>query len=130
MPKGASDSRDLILIVDDNEDVLNLTDRILTISGYRTVSASNGHDGVVTFQEHQDEIRMVIMDLVMPVMDGREAAARIRELAPSVFILFSSGYVPENEGSPDLIGPLLRKPFKSAELLAFVDEAMSQEHRT
>ena len=115
----ASSSRSTVLIVDDNEDVMNLTQRILSAAGYRTLTAANGYDGVVTFQEHQNEISMVIMDLVMPVMDGREAAAKIRELAPDVFILFSSGFVPADGNEQVLTEPLLKKPFKSRELLDY-----------
>lgn len=118
-------SKNRVLLVDDNEDVLKLTQRILASAGYQTITATNGHDGVVMFEEHQHEISMVIMDLVMPVMDGREAAARIRALAPGIYILFSSGYVPmEDEQTVGLDGPLLRKPFKSRELLDYVAEAM------
>lgn len=121
-PERAS-GKDTILIVDDNPDIVRLSERILSRAGYRTLTAANGHDAVVVFEEHRERIRMVVMDLVMPVMDGREAAARIRELAADVFILFASGYVPEARERPDLPGPLLRKPFKSEALLRYAAES-------
>lgn len=119
----------LILIIDDDDEVRKLNERILASAGYQTISAANGYDGVVIFEERQDEIRMVIMDLVMPVMDGREAVQRIRAISSSVYILFSSGYVPADDGEQMLSEPLLRKPFKSKELLAFAAEAGGTDRR-
>lgn len=105
-------------MADDDLAVLELTSRMLAQAGYEVITASNGHDAEVTFSERKDDISVVILDMVMPVMDGAEAARKIRAIAEDVAILFVSGYVPSS--SESLGDPLLRKPFKMDKLLEMV----------
>ncbi len=117
---GIKPERKLVLVVDDDPEILDLTAKILAQGGYDTVTAVNGHDAFVTFSEHKKEIAIVVMDLVMPVMDGKSAAGKIREIAPGMPIVFASGYSPDGVDASELGGPLLGKPFRSAELLDLV----------
>lgn len=113
----------VILVADDDQEVLRLISLILTRAGYEVIEAANGHDAVVAFDENQDSIVLVILDLVMPVMDGGAAAAKIIDMAPDTRILFASGYAPEGVRFPY---PVLKKPFKTNDLLEMIQESLNQ----
>jgi len=68
----------------------------LESNGYRALVAEDGRDGLSVFQHHKEDIVCVVMDLTMPVMDGRQALERIRETAPSVPVVIISGYSRED----------------------------------
>jgi CheY-like chemotaxis protein len=73
--------------------VLRLLNRtVLEGSGYRVIEAANGNDAVAQFKLHRDEIQLVVMDLVMPKMNGRKAYAEICKIRPGVKVIFISGY--------------------------------------
>jgi len=115
---GMKKHRDKILVVDDDPEVLELTLRTLDAAGYNTVSAANGALALEMLRQVDSDISLVVMDLVMPVMDGRSAGAIIRAEFPDIKILYVSGFDPDS-GSPQvapLNGPLLRKPYRAGEL--------------
>ena len=103
--------------------------RVLDAAGYRTVTADNGHDAVLVYEEHQTEIAMVLLDLVMPIMDGQTAAVRIRALSSRVPILFMTGYVPAGEMEGVRGSTVLRKPFKRDALLEATKGALRETGR-
>ncbi len=123
----AGETSKLILVVDDEAEISDITVQILRSQGYQTLSAVNGKEALEIFAVHRDSIALVILDLVMPVMSGQQAAVEIRKIAPEVNVLFISGYIPESKGRTiQLSAPLLRKPFRSAALLDKVDEILRQ----
>lgn len=81
-----------ILVVDDEQAIRESLTDILEFSGFRVLSADDGKNGIALFQEHQHEINLVILDLLMPGMSGPETLHRLRQLAPTAAILLSSGY--------------------------------------
>ena len=117
-----------ILLAEDDPHVLDLVSSILTQYGYRVVHAANGVEAVQKFSENP-EIRLVLMDIVMPVMNGKEAAEKIRLLQPDAAILFTSGYTAdiikcrsELEESAELV----MKPVKPVVLLEKVREMLDR----
>jgi len=93
-----------ILVVDDEAIIRNLAVRMLGQLGYEVVTANDGQEAVESFSAHAQEIDLVILDLVMPRMSGRDCLARLRAIDPDVRILLSSGYSPD-----DTITELIRK---------------------
>jgi PAS domain S-box-containing protein len=81
-----------ILIADDDEMLRNLTTTILTDVGYSVITASDGMDAVRKFTEHKGSIRLVVLDVIMPKKNGKEAYEEIAALAPDVNVIFMSGY--------------------------------------
>lgn len=81
-----------ILVVDDEQAIRESLTDILEFSGFRVLAADDGKNGIALFQEHQHEIDLVILDLLMPGMSGLETLHRLRQLAPTATILLSSGY--------------------------------------
>ncbi|MFT5542936.1 MAG: PAS domain S-box-containing protein [Glaciecola sp.] len=82
----------LILLVDDEDSILEISIAVLKSLGYRTLTASDGLEALKVFMENKDDISLIIMDVVMPKLGGVEAAARIREIDPNVKIIFNTGY--------------------------------------
>jgi CheY-like chemotaxis protein len=108
-----------ILVAEDDTSVRDLLVMALSSSGYQVLVAENGKEAVEVFRTHQDSVSLILMDIVMPVMNGREALERIRELQPGIACLFISGYGAEILDSHDdaLNGTAIRKPFKLPDLL-------------
>lgn len=81
-----------ILIVDDDDTVRTTLEQALLSLGYSVITAQDGKHGVRVFREHADEIMLVITDIVMPVMEGREAAEEMRKIKPEIPVMFMTGY--------------------------------------
>jgi PAS domain S-box-containing protein len=109
-----------VLVVEDDH-VLRLLNRtVLEKAGYRVVEAANGNDAVTQFDLHRDEIMLVVMDLVMPKMNGRKAYAEICKIRPGVKVIFISGYaidVISEKGISTEGFRFIQKPIKPREYL-------------
>ena len=106
----------LVLIADDNAQLRRLACRVLEKAGYETCTAADGREALELYKERQSEIRLLILDLIMPEMNGQDVAAEVRKLSDDVRILFVSGYVPE-ETQRELKEPIIRKPYTINELM-------------
>jgi PAS domain S-box-containing protein len=123
-PRGVGE---LILIVDDEPNVRQLTATILAQHGYQILTAADGHEALALFAPRPDEIRLVVTDLAMPGLDGAGLARVLRRLKPEVRVLLTSGMADERATGPtgeSPAVPLLRKPFKAATLLHTVHELL------
>jgi PAS domain S-box-containing protein len=81
-----------VLVGEDNPDVRAMLKLVLEQSGYTVVEAVDGEDAVARFAEHRDDVRLAILDVVMPGKNGREAGNEILAMKPGVGILYLSGY--------------------------------------
>jgi PAS domain S-box-containing protein len=118
-----------ILLAEDEEMVRNLTTRILEMAGYRVLVADNGRRAHKLWVEKNQEIDIVVMDMVMPQMGGRELSELILEDRPDARILFISGYDSESFRAPmdlDETKNILLKPFNRELLLNRVREILDR----
>ncbi|HEX5399158.1 MAG TPA: ATP-binding protein [Verrucomicrobiae bacterium] len=111
-----------VLVVDDEALLLRMAETILTEFGYKVLAADGGQKALAILARNEPRVDLVITDLVMPGMSGRELVDRIRQLAPSTRILCMSGYLLSADKQPG--APFLRKPFTSRELLARVRQVV------
>jgi PAS domain S-box-containing protein len=81
-----------ILVVEDNAQVRSLAMTLLGQFGYRAIEARDGEEAVSVFSRHQHEINLVLMDVIMPKMNGKAAYDAIRAITPDIRVLFTSGY--------------------------------------
>jgi hypothetical protein len=105
----------------------DVTRRILIRHGYQVLTAANGHDAVKLVQGSPDRIDLLLTDVVMPHMLGKEVAERVRALRPGIRVLFMSGYAQPVFGAEGLLEPgvtLVEKPFTEASLLAKVKDVL------
>ncbi|MFO0755559.1 MAG: PAS domain S-box protein [Byssovorax sp.] len=85
-------TRGLVLVVDDEETLLGFAARSLRALGYEALTAASGKEAVAIAREQGDRIALVILDLVMPEMNGSKTFAALREIAPDLKVLLASGY--------------------------------------
>ena len=117
-----------ILIVDDEDIVRGLLARTLRDAGYRVCQASHGAAAIGLLEQQAPAIDLVICDLVMPVLGGREVAEWLKEHCPGLPLLFISGYPRtylEAHALYDPSVPMLRKPFLPSRLLESVEELLA-----
>lgn len=81
-----------VLIVEDEPAMREVTRRILSRSGYTVIAPATGHEAIEIAASHTGDIDVLLTDVVMPQMLGKEAAERIHALRPGVTVLFMSGY--------------------------------------
>ena len=81
-----------ILVAEDYDSVRDLIKQVLETFGYKVVVAVDGEDAVAKFIENKDEIKLVILDVIMPKMNGKETCEKILQLNPDMKCLFTSGY--------------------------------------
>jgi len=120
---------EVILLADDNEHVREIMQEVLQNFGYRVLSAENGKQALMLYCDHASEIKLALLDIVMPVMGGVEAARRLRELNPDLPILFLSGYEKgvspgEQPQTEDI--PVLTKPVDLAELSQHIHKSIKK----
>jgi PAS domain S-box-containing protein len=116
-----------ILVVEDEAMVRGLAVRCLTEQGYRVVEARTSGEALAYVEEHPAGVDLVVSDVVMPVMGGRELSQRIIRVAPRLPVLFMSGYTGEDvvqRGLLDPGAPFEQKPFSPESLARKVREML------
>jgi len=117
-----------ILVVDDEDIVRGLVARSLREDGYRVLQASHGAAAIGLLELQAQAVSLVICDLVMPIMGGREVSDWMKEHCPELPLLFISGYPRaylEAHHLYDPKVPMLRKPFLPSRLLETVEELVA-----
>jgi PAS domain S-box-containing protein len=115
----------LVLVVDDEVAVREVTRQTLEASGYRVLVAADGAEAVARFARHREDVAVVVTDMMMPVMDGAATITALRRIDPDVRIIAASGLGQGARGAEgaDTVG-FLTKPFTSRTLLAAIAEAL------
>ena len=106
---------ELIMVVDDEQSVREMVSVGLTTQGYRVIAAANGADAIVLFEQQAGEVRLVLLDTDMPVLNGQATIPLLQALAPAVPIILMSGELEPTLDSATNSG--LSKPFQLEELL-------------
>jgi two-component system, cell cycle sensor histidine kinase and response regulator CckA len=126
-PSVASTGTETILLVEDEEIVRKLARNVLASKGYSVLEAPGGSAALSLCERHPGRINLVIVDVMLPEMTGRELAVRLKEKLPGVGILFVSGYAEDDvlrKGSSEPAGAFLAKPYSPAHLLGKVREVI------
>lgn len=107
-----------ILVVDDEEAVRHLASRMLTWTGYQALEASHGREAIATIEQHAGAIHLVLTDIKMPGMNGRELGRHVEQRWPGKPILYMSGFASEvfQGGLLESGAPFLSKPFTQEDL--------------
>ena len=122
-------SRETILVVEDEANLRRLTRQFLENQGYIVVEAADGAAAVQICVAHQGTIHLLLTDVIMPGMNGRELAQRVSEIRPNMKVLYMSGYTENaigHNGTLDAGITLLQKPFTLHALKAKVREVLDQ----
>lgn len=120
---GVNGPKQTVLVVDDEEGLRALVCRTLRAEGYSTLEASHGAEALELVETAPAPVDLVVTDMVMPGMDGRELGRRLAQRWPSLPILYISAYDVNDifrRGSPRSSAPFLQKPFAADGLLTIV----------
>jgi CheY-like chemotaxis protein len=123
VPKGET-----VLVVEDSAALREVTKRIFTRNGYQVITAANGPEALDIACAHAGEIHLLVTDVVMPHMLGKEVAEKMRAIKPEIEVLFMSGYarpVLTSQGRLDPNVALVEKPFSEADLLAMAGQVLN-----
>lgn len=113
-----------VLIVDDEELLLTMSEMVLTSFGYRVLTAANGRQALDIIERSDSHVDLVVTDLVMPHMDGHQLIQHLQNVAPGLRIICTSGnFRPSNR---ELGVTYMQKPFTSQDLLRVVKEAFQR----
>jgi PAS domain S-box-containing protein len=116
-----------VLIVDDDEAVCRLTKRILQSAGYTVLTASSGGEAVLLLERHDGPVHLMLTDMVMPQVSGRELATQLTNIRPRMKVLYMSGYTDDTilrRGLLDQAAHFIAKPYTTAELTRTVREVL------
>jgi len=127
LSKGGAET---ILMVDDEEVVLDVGKEMLRQLGYTVLEARGGREAVEIYEEDKGKIDLVLLDMVMPGMGGKEAYDKMKEINPDVKVLLSSGYTKNGQAAEILeqgCNGFIQKPFDIQELSGKMREILDKE---
>jgi signal transduction histidine kinase/ActR/RegA family two-component response regulator len=123
----APGGEETVALVEDEKSVRELAQRILTRGGYRVIAAEDGQSGLKLIAGFREPIHLLLTDVVMPGMGGRELVERVCEMRPGIRVLYMSGYAEDAVVRDGALAPgsgFLEKPFSPDMLLARVRELL------
>jgi two-component system, cell cycle sensor histidine kinase and response regulator CckA len=125
MPTG---NGEFILIAEDEGSISEITCSTLEAYGYKVLMAQDGAEAVALYAENIDKIKVVLMDLMMPVMDGQASIRAIRKINPEVKIIAVSGLAEKDRlaNIADNVEAFLPKPYTTEKLLQTIHEVLSE----
>jgi PAS domain S-box-containing protein len=118
-----------ILVVDDEPLIRDLAKRILEKAGYSVVTARSGKEGIEIYTQHSSDIALVILDLIMPEMGGKQCLLELLKITPRVKALIASGFAIEGDTKAfvdDKAKGMVIKPFNMKELLRHVRHVLDE----
>jgi two-component system, cell cycle sensor histidine kinase and response regulator CckA len=118
-----------IAVVDDEVSVRRFAVRILAAAGYEVVAFGASLEALDFLERSGQRVDLLLTDVVMPEMDGRELAERVHALIPAAAVLLMSGFDPQTAGASVAVAdwPLLPKPFTPAQLTQAVARVLKRE---
>ena len=123
------ESTETILLVEDEDLVRDVTKRILKRAGYKVLIAVNGKEALNLYAKEKDKISLVILDLIMPEMGGKECLEKLREIDPDAKILITSGYYTTEiarEITESGAAGFILKPYNLKQMLTKVREVLAK----
>jgi CheY-like chemotaxis protein len=123
---GAVGGSETVLVVEDNETILTLITTALSRLGYNVLSAGDGPTALERYGSSPDEIQILVTDVMMPRMGGRELAARLTALRPSMKVLYASGYAQDVTSLNGAFEPInfIQKPYTPHGLAARIRQLL------
>jgi signal transduction histidine kinase len=116
---------ELVLVVDDEPAVRQITQRTLEMFGYGVITAANGAEAVALYAQKAQEIDLVVTDMMMPVMNGAAVIEEIRRINPSARIVAVSG-IDIGEQTMESVDDFLAKPYSAADLVKTIREVLDR----
>jgi two-component system cell cycle sensor histidine kinase/response regulator CckA len=130
MSESEHEGNETILLVDDEEFIRTIAREILEMKGYSVLEATQGEEAVKLYREHRDGIDLVILDMAMPVMGGRDAFIKLREYNPAVRVVLATGYSRDSDLADVMklgINGFIEKPYRVEELASVIRRVLDEK---
>jgi DNA-binding NtrC family response regulator len=124
IPQGGSET---ILLVDDEESLCDIGSQLLTRAGYTVLTATNGRDAIDLYRNQRGDISLVILDLIMPEMGGKECFQELAKIDSKVKVILSSGFLSDRTSEEARVfgfRGLVEKPYNMRQLLGMVRDVL------
>jgi len=124
-PRGGTET---VFLVEDDDAVRRLSERMLKTAGYHVVAARNGHEALEILEQHEGVVHLLVTDMIMPEMRGPDLAERVLKSHPEAKVLFLSGYTDPAFLEHPLLkqgAPFLQKPFAADTLVRKVSDVLN-----
>jgi two-component system cell cycle sensor histidine kinase/response regulator CckA len=121
---------ELILVIDDEESICEITHQMLEAFGYRVLTAPNGAEALAIYKSIGKDIALVITDMMMPIMDGPRTIRELRKINPAVKIIASSGLMENHDTKKNnghAVDCIIAKPYNAEKLLAVVHSVVHKK---
>ncbi|MBS1852071.1 MAG: PAS domain S-box protein [Acidobacteria bacterium] len=118
-----------VLLVEDESSLKTLTRNLLELSGYSVLEARDGPDALALSRQHKEPIHLLLTDIVMPGMSGRDLAGQLAQVRPEIKVLYMSGYTGQTFGGQGTLAPgthFLQKPFTRDSLTRKIRETLEE----
>lgn len=116
-----------VLIIDDEEQIRVIARKMLNKIGFTVLQAEDGAKGIELYQEHMDSIRFVLLDMVMPVLSGKDVYLKLNQINPNIKVILSSGFG-QDERVQDVLKhnnvDFLHKPYTIKELIEVINRSI------
>jgi two-component system, cell cycle sensor histidine kinase and response regulator CckA len=126
-PSGGNET---ILLVDNEDFIRDLGIRYLGKAGYKVLTAANGSEALEIYSKEENDVSLVIIDLMLPDMTGKQCLDELVKAKPRVKVLIASGYAKEESVSSELLGRaegLVHKPFEKTQLLFAIRQILDKD---
>lgn len=120
-------SKGLILVVDDEEGVRNMANRMLAYSGFSALCASDGFEAIEIFKQRQNEIDCVLLDLHMPLISGEETLEQLRLIDDQVKVVLASGNFDPVKATKLKVGGFVQKPYSMEQIIRALSDAIAEQ---
>jgi len=119
---------ELILVVDDEQLIRSTTATALETNGYHAVTASDGAEALGTYMEHRDSVKAVILDVLMPIMDGQTTMRALKKINPAIKVIAMSGLAEDGKyrNMVENANAFIPKPFTAERLLRALSDVLSK----
>ncbi len=116
-----------ILLVDDEEFIRDLGRKILTRAGYKVITACNGIEAIETYLAKKDQISLILLDIIMPQMGGKQCLEELLKIDPKVRVVVASGFSVDDMAKGDIepkVSGFVSKPYRMTEMLKVVRDVL------
>ncbi len=130
LPEEIFRGTETVLLVDDEDMIIDIGEKILKMMGYEVITARSGREALKLYKENQAKIDLVVLDMIMPGMSGGETYDRLKGINPNVKVLLSSGYSMDGQASEILkrgCSGFIQKPFRMSHLSQIIREILDKE---
>jgi two-component system, cell cycle sensor histidine kinase and response regulator CckA len=125
-----SSKKETILVVDDETQILALIERLLVRCGYRVILAENGRHAITIYENKKNSIDLVILDLIMPEVDGKDCLTKLQKMNPAIKVILTTGFTADSSAHElikDGVLGVIEKPFELPQLSQIIYNAFHSE---